>query len=94
LNTQARKASTSATANIAEGYGRYHYQEGIQFYRIARGSIFELRDHLISCSDNDYIDVAVFEKGMSLIDDALLTLNGYIKYVQKQKTEGRQDQLK
>ena len=85
LNTQTRKASTSATANIAEGYGRYHYQEGIQSYRIARGSIFELKDHLISCSDNKFIDVGAFEKGMTLIEEALVTLNGYIRYVQRQK---------
>jgi hypothetical protein len=32
LDIQIRKASVSTTSNIAEGYGRYHYQEGIQFY--------------------------------------------------------------
>ncbi len=31
LIIQIRKACVSGTANIAEGYGRYHYQEGIQF---------------------------------------------------------------
>ena len=40
LNIQIRKAGVSVTANISEGYGRYHYQEGIQFYRISRGSIY------------------------------------------------------
>jgi len=57
LNIQIRKASVSGTANISEGYGRYHYQEGIQFYRISRGSIYELKDHLISCFDLIYIKV-------------------------------------
>lgn len=51
LGIQIRKAAVSTTANIAEGYGRFHYQEGIQFYRIARGSLYELKDHLISCHD-------------------------------------------
>jgi len=81
LNIQIRKACISATANIAEGYGRYHYQEGIQFYRIARASIYELKDHLISCSDLTFIPPEIFEKGLSLIEDAKLTLNGYIRYV-------------
>ena len=32
LDIQIRKASVSITANISEGYGRYHYKEGVQFY--------------------------------------------------------------
>ncbi len=85
LNMQIRKAGVSGTANISEGYGRYHYQEGIQFYRISRGSIYELKDHLISCYDFEYISKDIFEKGISLIEDAKVTLNGYIKFVISQK---------
>jgi len=36
LVDQLLRASRSVTANIAEGYGRYHYQENIQFCRQAR----------------------------------------------------------
>ena len=87
LNTQIRKASNSTTANIAEGYGRFHYQEGIQFYRIARGSLYELKDHLISCFDLKFIDKDLFKRGLELIEDAKITLNGYIGYVKKQKAK-------
>jgi four helix bundle protein len=45
LTDQMVRASRSATACIAEGYGRYHYQESIQFCRQARGSLYELIDH-------------------------------------------------
>jgi len=85
LNLQIRKASVSGTANISEGYSRFHYQEGIQFYRISRGSIYELKDYLISCFDFEFIDKEIFEKGISLIEDAKATLNGYIKFVITQK---------
>ena len=85
LNIQIRKAAVSTTANIAEGYGRYHFQEGIQFYRISRGSIYELKDHLISCFDFNYINKEAFEKGITLIEDVKITLNGYIKFVKSQK---------
>jgi four helix bundle protein len=85
LNIQIRKAAVSATANIAEGYGRYHYQEGIQFYRIARGSLYELKDHIISCHDMQFIMSEDFDKGISLIEDAKVTLNGFIKYVKIRK---------
>jgi len=39
LSDQMIRASRSATACIAEGYGRFHYQENIQFCRQARGSL-------------------------------------------------------
>lgn len=49
LGQQVRTAAISLTANIAEGYGRFHYKENIQFCRIARGSAYELLDHIIAC---------------------------------------------
>ena len=41
LISQRVRASRSVTANIAEGYGRSHYQENIQFCRQSRGSLTE-----------------------------------------------------
>jgi four helix bundle protein len=85
LNIQIRKAGVSGTANISEGYGRYHYQEGIQFYRISRASIYALKDHLISCYDLKFIEQVTLEKGIKLIEEAKITINGYINYVKSQK---------
>lgn len=42
LSLQIRKSSRSITNNIAEGYGRFFYQENIQFCRISRGSLTEI----------------------------------------------------
>ena len=81
LDNQIRRASVSTTANIAEGYGRYHYKEGVQFYRISRGSIYELKDHLISCYDLGYIGDEIKEEGEILIESAKKILNGYIYFV-------------
>ncbi|NOZ74844.1 MAG: four helix bundle protein [FCB group bacterium] len=81
LGLQIRKAAISITANIAEGYGRYYYQEGIQFYRIARSSLYELKDHLISCYDLNFVDDHIREEGIDLIEQAKVKLNGYIRYV-------------
>jgi len=47
LDTQIRKAAVSITANISGGYGRYNYQEGIQFYRISRASLYELKEMIL-----------------------------------------------
>ena len=83
LDNQIRRASISTTANIAEGYGRYHYREGLQFYRISRGSIYELKDHLISCNDLGYIGYELKNEGENLIESAKRTLNGYINFVKR-----------
>ena len=84
LDIQIRKAAVSSTANIAEGYGRYHYKEGIQFYRISRGSLAELKDHLITCFEIDYIPKDIKDEGLELISTARKILNGYIKYTKNQ----------
>jgi four helix bundle protein len=86
LDVQIRKGSVSCTANISEGYGRFHFQEGIQFYRISRGSSYELKDHLISCLDFSYINQEIYKEGLELIEKAKISLNGYINYV-KNKNE-------
>lgn len=81
LDYQIRKASVSSTANIAEGYGRFHFQEGIQYYRISRASLYELKDHLFSCFDLNFIDIELKNEGEYLIEAAKKTLNGYINFV-------------
>lgn len=86
LGNQIRRSAISVTANISEGYGRYHYQEGIQFYLISRGSLYELKDHLIRCLDLSYVSKNLFSEGIKLIEDAKKALNGYINYV-KSKTK-------
>ncbi|MBM3415990.1 MAG: four helix bundle protein [Bacteroidetes bacterium] len=60
LTAQIKDSARSITANIAEGYGRYHYQEAIQFCRIARGSLLETYDHLSSALDEGYIPESLF----------------------------------
>jgi four helix bundle protein len=55
LTDQIIRAARSATSNIAEGYGRFHYQENIQYCRQTRGSLFEIMEHLIVAKDEGYI---------------------------------------
>jgi len=46
LGKQLVKAADSISANIAEGYGRYHYKENKNFCYFARGSLEETRTWL------------------------------------------------
>lgn len=89
LDIQVRKASCSITANISEGYGRFHYGEAIQFYRISRTSLFELKDHLISCTDLGYVSEKISKIGLGKIEKAKISINGYINYNFRKKAEQR-----
>ncbi len=83
LISQMRRASRSATHNISEGYGRYHYKENIQFCRTSRGSLFELLDQFITSFDEGYISEEVYQKYRKQIYNCLAVLNGYINYLIK-----------
>ncbi|NQT63793.1 MAG: four helix bundle protein [Candidatus Marinimicrobia bacterium] len=81
LASQIQRAAVSITANISEGYGRFHYKESVQFYRIARGSLYELKDHLITSQDLKYVDQDLSLEGFQLIEKAKISLNGFINFV-------------
>jgi four helix bundle protein len=87
LANQVRRAAISVTANIAEGFGRYHYQENIQFCRQARGSVFELRDHLITVQDQGYMTAEEYRRMEDLAQRVIQTLNGYIRATQTRQKE-------
>src|SRR5262245_37456426 len=85
LDPQMRRAAISVTNNIAEGHGRWHYQENIQFCRVACGSVEELLDDINICLDERYGDqeynLQLKQDGYTLIS----RINGYITYLQQCK---------
>ena len=85
LTDQMIRASRSSTANIAEGYGQFHFQENIQFCRQSRGSLFELIDHVLVAEECEYIAREVKEELIEHITVAIRLLNGYIKYLRTRK---------
>lgn len=87
LTDQILRSSRSSTANIAEGYGRFHYQENIQFCRVARGSLSETVDHLICAFDEKYISIELLNELCKEIENCIKILNGYIAYLKKAKDE-------
>lgn len=88
LTDQIIRSTRKCPANIAEGHGRYHYQENIQFCRIARGSLTETQDHLNCAFECGYIDKKCLYKLKEDIENLIRMINGYIRYLnsRKQKT--------
>lgn len=81
------RAARSSTHNIAEGFGRFHYQENVQFCRHSRGSLHELKDQFICSLDEGLISKDECDEGITLVDTALALLNGYINYLSKRKQQ-------
>ncbi|MBN2702707.1 MAG: four helix bundle protein [Pontiellaceae bacterium] len=88
LKDQIIRSSRSVTANIAEGFGRHHHQENIQFCRTARGSLTETLDHLIVALDERYIDEQKYFDLRALVESVLKVLNGYISYLKRCAADG------
>jgi four helix bundle protein len=86
LAPQLRRASKSICANIAEGYGRYHYLDSLKFFSNARGSLNETLSHFVNARVLEYIEQTYFEEVHDLIRHAERALNGYMSYVRKQRS--------
>ena len=81
LGDQMLRAARSTTANLAEGYGRYHFMDNAKFCSNARGSCWEVLDHLITGNDENLISHETLEKGRQLVHKAVRLINGYMKYL-------------
>ena len=88
LKAQVLDACRSVTANIAEGFGRFHYQENIQFCRQSRGSLCESLEHMVTAYDDKYITREILREVNKDYKDSLKQLNGYIKYLKTAKQGG------
>ncbi len=87
LVDQLVRSTRKCPANIAEGHGRYHYQENIQYCRIARGSLTEAQDHLNCAYECEYITITLRDELKSEAQEIIKMINGYIKYLEKKKKE-------
>lgn len=80
---QLRRAASSITANIAEGWGRFHYADRIKFYHQARGSSCETQNFLILSRDLKYLNEEEFKKLGTLALEGCKVINGLIRSVEK-----------
>jgi len=86
LSSQLIRASRSVTANLAEGYGRFHFQETIRFARQARGSLYELLDHFDVATSCGYMTHTVADDLSKRVEGLIRGLNAYIAYLRERKS--------
>lgn len=72
-------------ANIAEGYGRYYYQDNVRFCYDAHGSLDETANHLVAANDLGYIPESLCRETRALADEVRRMLNGYIAYLRRRR---------
>jgi len=83
--SQLRRAALSITANIAEGFSRYHYNDKIRFYYNSRGSISEIKNCLILSKDLEYIARDLCYDLLDSSERVLRLVNGLIRSIENQK---------
>jgi four helix bundle protein len=79
--TQLDDAASSVTRNICEGFGRYRHKEFAQFLSIARGSVFEIIDHLRDGVARRYWSDEVVQVHRSLCNRTIAALTRFIRWL-------------
>ncbi len=69
----------SIAANIAEGFGRFHYKDAKNFYYYARGSLFETKTWIQKSKSRGLINEEDSEKLVNDLNDLGVKLNNFIK---------------
>jgi four helix bundle protein len=85
LGYQLVKSADSIGANIAEGFGRFHFAENKQFARIARGSLYETRHWLRRAYRRKLLNEGETKKLQELLEELSPRLNAYISSIGKDK---------
>lgn len=87
LGDQFIRSADSIGANIAEGYGRFHYLDSLRFYYNSRGSLYEYKFWLETLSKRKLITEAEFDNILNLVTNESVKLNNFIKSIKRKNTK-------
>lgn len=87
ITSDIRRAANSVVHNRAEGFGRFEPKDKTRFYKISRGSAYELMSQSIVSFKLKYIkEESVLDKVLSESNDIIQELNSLIKSIEIKKT--------
>ncbi|NVM57212.1 MAG: four helix bundle protein [Desulfobacterales bacterium] len=81
VGKQMVESADSIAANIAEGYGRYHYRENKNFCYYARGSLEETKVWLRKSIRRSLLNLSEHQDLSEIVDILPKQLNAYIKSI-------------
>lgn len=84
IGDQFIRAVDSIGANIAEGYGRFSFNDRIRFYHISRGSLLESRHWMELLSERNLVSKDASEALNKLSNNLGIGLNIFIKTVKQE----------
>ena len=79
IGSQFIRAVDSIGANIAEGFGRFHYKDKIKFYYNARGSLWESKHWIYLLHKRKLISKEQFDSFIANLNNTGKLLNSFIK---------------
>ena len=79
LVSDTNRSANSITHNIAEGFGRYSARDKTRFYKISRGSAYEIISQLIVAEALGYIDTTRMEMHKLHAKEIIIELGRLIK---------------
>lgn len=84
---QFMESTDSVGANIAEGYGRFHYLDKVKFYYNARGSLLESHHWLNLLVERKLIESSFKSRYLNIYKNLRMALSGLIKSALKIKDQ-------
>lgn len=85
LVDRLKRAASSIPANIAEGHGRFYFQENVRFCYIARGSLTEVQSHLALAKELGFISPEIYMSATRKAESVAKAINSWITYLKKAK---------
>jgi four helix bundle protein len=80
VGKQLINSADSVSANIAEGFGRYHKKDKVRFYNISRGSLFESTDWIEKAKYRKLINEEQYKTVINVLETLPKEINMLIKY--------------
>ena len=91
MGDQFIAATDSIGANVAEGYGRFHYLDKIKFFYNARGSFIEASEHWLELlKELGKVNKATYDLYKQKAERLSIKLQNHISSTYKAKTNSKQ----
>src|SRR6058998_1587661 len=83
LTSQIRRSALSVPGNIAEGFGRRHTKDKLNFYYMSRGSLAETKSHMLYGQRVGYFEQAECGSLLGLVSEIWKELNALVSTLHK-----------